>query len=188
MKLSKNEVYALAGITFLALLIIILTKGRKIMEKGINYIWDQISEKRIQTLNSAIQDSARIAINELDQMGIKVRVTRAYSTFQEQEELYAKGRTAAGSIVTNAKGGESYHNYGLALDVVEMKDGITPLWVNPNWETIAKVFKKYGFEWGGDFTSIVDKPHFQKTFGYSTSKLLALATNTGTEPNLLNVA
>ena len=151
-----------------------MSKGEQIMEKTSKWVWDKVSEARIKTLHPAIQDQVRIIIAELAQMGIYIRVTSAFRTFAEQEAEYAKGRTAPGSIVTNAKAGQSYHNYGLAVDVVEMLNGITPLWNNPNWNKIAAVFKKYGFEWGGDFTSIKDKPHFQKPFGYNTNQLYAM--------------
>lgn len=60
--------------------------------------------------------------------GIKLRVAQATRTIAQQNALYAQGRTAPGRIVTNAKGGESYHNYGLAIDVIEIKNGKT------NWK------------------------------------------------------
>ena len=86
----------------------------------------------------------------------------------EQTELYAKGRTTPGQIVTNAKAGESYHNYGLALDVVEIDDGIA-VW-DTDWSGISEIGKRNGFEWGGDWTT-PDKPHFQMTSGLSIADL-----------------
>ena len=102
-----------------------------------------------------------------------MRVTSGFRSIAEQEQLYAQGRTAPGNVVTQVKGGRSYHNYGLAIDIVEIKDG-QPIWNNPDWESIAKIGEDMGFEWGGRWTSFVDKPHFQMTFEKKTSDLLAL--------------
>lgn len=134
--------------------------------------WDLKSEEEIKTLHPKIRPVARAFLKEAEKEGIYLRVTSGLRTFEEQDELYAKGRTAPGNIVTNAKAGESKHNYGLAFDVVEIKDG-KALWNNPNWSKIGELGKKRGFTWGGDFKSIKDKPHFEKTFGLSNSELLA---------------
>ena len=78
--------------------------------------------------------------------------------------------------VTDVKGGYSYHNYGLALDVVEIQDGV-PVWNNPQWEKIGRIGEERGFEWGGRWKDIIDKPHFQKTFGFSAEELLEKIKN-----------
>lgn len=116
------------------------------------------------------------------------RFTRTLSTFKEQDALYAQGRTKQGRIVTNARGGQSYHNYGLAIDIVLLvdknKDGNfeTASWdtktdfdgdKKSDWMEVVNVFKQYGYEWGGDW-KFYDAPHFQKTFGKSVRELLAL--------------
>lgn len=154
------------------LLIIILTKGKTIMAKAITAVWDFISERRIDTLHPLIRARVREFINAADNVGIKLRVTQATRTFAEQQKIYNQGRTEPGDIVTNAQAGQSYHNYGLAFDVVEMVNG-EPIWNSTNWEKIGELGKKFGFQWGGDFTSIKDKPHFQKTFGNSITMLMA---------------
>lgn len=112
------------------------------------------------------------------------RFTHTLRTFAEQDALYAKGRTAPGGIVTNAKGGLSMHNYGLAIDIVLIRDG-SALWDvksdldgdgKPDWIEIVNIFKSYGWEWGGDW-KFYDAPHFQKSFGKSIRELLALHTS-----------
>lgn len=109
------------------------------------------------------------------------RFTHTLRTFKEQDELFAKGRTAPGARVTNAKGGMSMHNYGLALDIVLIRDG-SALWDvkadldgdgKADWMEIVNIFKQYGWEWGGDW-KFYDAPHFQKSFGKSVRELLAL--------------
>lgn len=109
------------------------------------------------------------------------RFTHTLRTFKEQDELFAKGRTAPGARVTNSPAGLSMHNYGLALDIVLIKDG-TALWDvkadldgdgKADWIEIVNIFKQYGWEWGGDW-KFYDAPHFQKSFGKSVRELLAL--------------
>lgn len=177
MKLTNKELAAVGLIS--AALLIIAYKISTISNYVIMKVWDTISENRIKTLHPLLQEKARNAINELDtQHNIKVRVTAAKRSFKEQTDLYNKGRTTGGKIVTNANAGQSYHNYGLALDVVEVQPlyGFNAGYDTSRWNTIADVFKKYGFAWGGDFKSFKDRPHFQMTFGLSTGQLYAMHT------------
>lgn len=168
----KNYKLPLLIIAVSTLLIIVLTKGKTIMETASSKVWDWVSESRINTLQPVIRDKVRQFINQVEkETGIRLRVTRALSTFEEQAKLFAQGRTEPGKIVTNANAGESFHNYGLAFDVVEILNGAAN-W-NTDWDKIAAIAKRFGFEWGGDFKTIKDKPHFQMTFGNSWQTLLA---------------
>ena len=92
--------------------------------------------------------------------------------------MYAQGRTKAGRIITQAKEGFSYHNYGMAIDIVII-DGKSASWDikkdfdgdgKADWIEVVQVFKEYGWEWGGDWR-FKDAPHFQKTLGYSVRSL-----------------
>jgi len=94
----------------------------------------------------------------------EIFITCSYRSPEEQNNLYAQGRTKSGSIVTNARGGQSIHNYkpALALDVAFYMPGKKTLdWSNKLFEDFAKVFKPLGIEWGGDWKSFIDRPHFQ---------------------------
>lgn len=106
-------------------------------------------------------------------------------TYAEQDALYAQGRTIPGKIVTNAKGGQSYHNFGLAFDIVLLKDTDgngtyeTASWETnvdmdgdgvADWMEVVAIAKRHGWEWGGDW-KFSDKPHFQKTKGNSVATL-----------------
>lgn len=137
-------------------------------------LWDYRTEEAIETLHPKIKGKVRAFIKECEKLGINLRITSdgGYRSIDEQNALYEQGRSTGGSIVTNARGGKSYHNYGLAIDVVEIKDG-QAIWNNPRQAEIVAVAKKLGFEWGGDWSK-PDKPHFQYTFGKSTSELLAI--------------
>jgi D-alanyl-D-alanine carboxypeptidase-like protein len=81
---------------------------------------------------------------------------------EQQQAIYAQGRTTPGNIVTNAQPGDSYHNFGLAFDVVPTEYKSLPNW-NPSgdyWQIIGNIGKNLGLTWGGDF-STPDKPHFE---------------------------
>lgn len=111
-------------------------------------------------------------------------------TFAEQDALYAQGRTklfdSAGNrlgIVTKAKGGQSIHNFGLALDIVLLLDNKTASWDTvhdfdkdgkSDWMEVINIFKAAGWTWGGDWKSIKDAPHVEKTFGLTWKDCLAL--------------
>lgn len=147
-----------------------LSKKNKPKTKPQKAIWDDVTKRRIQTLHPKIREMATAFILDAQSQGIKLRVTSALRTFAEQRELYNQGRSTPGRKVTNATPGRSWHNYGLALDVVEIKEGAV-LWDNPNWPRIGQIGKKHGFEWGGDWTSFQDKPHFEYS-PFSTSEAL----------------
>lgn len=139
-------------------------------------IKDSVTATRINTLHPKIRESAKSFILDVQKAGIVLRINSAYRTFEEQDALYNIGRGKQGRIVTNAKGGYSYHNYGLAIDVQEIKNGKLvshELSDKAFWNKVVPVGKKYGFNWGGAWTSFPDKPHFEKTFGYSCSSLKA---------------
>lgn len=173
--------YALIAVVLLIVGFIVFRKRDKVKSfvmKSINYIkektWDIVSDKRISTLHPKVIGKAKeFIIRAEKELGIKLRVVSALRTWAEQTRLYAKGRTTSGKKVTNAKAGSSYHNFGLAIDVVEIKNG-KALWNNPNWNKIAELGKSIGFEWGGDWKSFKDKPHFQLTFGKSLAVLREL--------------
>lgn len=100
-------------------------------------------------------------------LGMPVRITEGYRSIERQNELYAQGRTAAGNIVTNARGGQSLHNYGVAVDFIFRREGYDA--TEAQWQLLGAVGKSQGFVWGGDWTSFVDKPHFELTFDYKLS-------------------
>lgn len=144
---------------------------------------DTITQQRVQLLHPKIKDEVMFLVNQANTQLTKhseIRIVQGYRTIQEQNELYAQGRTKTGKKVTNAKGGQSYHNYGLAIDFALLIDDKQISWdikkdwdgdMISDWMEVVSVFKKAGWEWGGQW-KFQDNPHFQKTFGYSTQQLL----------------
>ena len=161
--------WALATISVLALAALIFTKRKAIMEYSKEKVWDLLTEAKISTLHPKVRDKAREFINKAEKEGIKLRITSAFRTYAEQDALYAQGRTKAGSIVTNAKAGQSSHNFATAIDVVPIVNGNAD-W-NTDWSKIATIGKSVGFSWGGDWKSFKDKPHFEMNFGNTLAQL-----------------
>jgi RHS repeat-associated protein len=137
---------------------------------------DDATDKRIQNLHPAIRMKATSFVNEANEGSgnTLIRIAQGFRTVSEQDGLYAQGRTQPGSIVTNAKGGYSNHNFGLAFDIVGITDG--KIDYNLDWKSLSNLGKSKGFEWGGDW-KFQDKPHFQMQFGNSLKDLRALPKN-----------
>lgn len=137
---------------------------------------ESISLDRISLLHPAIINSATLAyaqaVKETD-ANVHPIIIQTFRSFEESDKIYQEGRTTPGKIVSWAKAGQSYHNYGLALDFALMIDKKL-VWdeKNPNWLTVVECFKDHGFEWGGDWHNKKDYPHLQKTFGYNWRTLL----------------
>jgi hypothetical protein len=120
------------------------------------------SEKRIRQLHPALAAAVRDTIADLAGRGLVVEIVQGLRTFAEQDELYAQGRTKPGQIVTQARGGESNHNYGLAADLCPFVNG-KPDWNAPVkvWTSIGASAMAHGLEWGGAWKKFLDKPHVQ---------------------------
>ncbi len=105
------------------------------------------------------------------QHNLNVHITTAFRSWDESDRLYAKGRTAPGPIVSNAQGGNSYHNWGLAFDAAPIENGKVSNDTS-KYKLMGHLGEQVGLEWGGTFKSIVDYPHFQYTYGLNTWDLL----------------
>lgn len=112
--------------------------------------------------------------------GINILITDEFRSSKEQDALYRQGRTADGPIVTTVQGGESYHNYGLAIDFALLSPEGKALWDleydgngngQADWMEVVAIAKRLGFAWGGDWESFKDNPHLQMDFGFSIREL-----------------
>ena len=121
-------------------------------------------------LHPHVRAMAERLVHDAAAAGIPIRITFTLRSMATQDALYAKGRTAPGEIVTNARAGYSFHNYGLALDVVPVELLALPNWgdvpahqahTTALWAKLGAIGKAIGFRWGGDFHSIKDRPHFE---------------------------
>ena len=127
-----------------------------------------------------LQLLANKLVTECKKQGLIVKLGECFRSVAEQDALYAQGRTTKGSIVTNARGTSysSMHQWGVAFDVIR-NDGKGAYNDSDNWfSKVAKIGKSLGLEWGGDWTSPIDKPHFQlPQWGSTPTKLKKLYGN-----------
>lgn len=130
---------------------------------------DLPTSNKIAQLHPSVRNEVSKIINECDKAltgRAKVRISQGLRTFAEQDALYKKRPK-----VTNAKGGKSVHNYGFAVDIVMIIDGKVASWDTAkdwdndkvaDWYECVKIFAKYGWDWGGNWKSFKDLPHFDK--------------------------
>ena len=116
----------------------------------------------ITALHPKVADGASQLVAEAKARGMSVGVFMGLRSPEQQDGLYAFGRTKPGSIVTNAQGWDSWHQYGLAIDVVFKDEKGNWTWdETKDWHALGAVGKIFGFQWGGDWTKFPDRPHFQ---------------------------
>ncbi|EPB7466460.1 M15 family metallopeptidase [Listeria innocua] len=112
-----------------------------------------------------LAERTRYVIKKSFSEGIYICVVNpCYRSHAEQNALYEQGRTKPGNIVTQAKGGQSNHNYGVAVDLcLYTDDGKDVIWETntKRWKRVVAVAKSVGFKWGGDWTDFKDYPHFE---------------------------
>lgn len=154
---------------------------------------DNVTLQRIELIHPKLRPELKLIYTEIcERLKGRAFCRLAYTlrTFAEQDTIYAQGRTTKGAIVTFSKGGQSFHNYGLATDVVLIADldgngsYETASWDfkkdfdgdgQADFEEIDYVFKMHG--WAGLYKADGkrwDLPHFQKTLGYSIPQLQEL--------------
>lgn len=121
---------------------------------------DTRSEQNIATLLPEVHPIARALVQKAAVSGIQIQIINAFRTYAEQDVLYAQGRTAPGNKVTNARGGYSNHNFGIAFDI-GVFSGTKYLPDSPKYKAVGVLGIDLGLEWGGNWTSIIDQPHFQ---------------------------
>jgi peptidoglycan L-alanyl-D-glutamate endopeptidase CwlK len=121
---------------------------------------DDRSEKVIATLLPRVQPYARTLVHKTADAEITIKVISGLRTYEEQDALFAQGRTKPGRRVTNAAAGHSNHNFGIAFDV-GVFDGGTYIEESPGYKTVDQIGVDPGLEWGGNWKSIQDEPHFE---------------------------
>lgn len=131
---------------------------------------DQVSEKRLAEVHPKLAEKVRAMAELLELENINIRVVQSVRSWANQQALYNQGRDAQGNIVkpkevvTHAKPGTSWHNFGLAVDVAPFDGGI-PDWNSghPAWKRIVSVGESVGLVSGSKWRTFPDWPHFQLT-------------------------
>lgn len=131
-------------------------------------------------LHPIVKERSNQLIQQSAAKGIVVLITDDFRSADDQDRLYEQGRTAEGNIVTHARGGESFHNFGLAIDFAIKTPSENVIWDmqydgNQNgksdWDEVVEIAKALGFEWGGDWPQFKDYPHLQINFGLTLADL-----------------
>lgn len=134
---------------------------------------DQVSINLLPQFHPAVRDKFEAFINEVEATyPVTVRLVEVLRTMAEQQKVYDQGRRTPGKIVTNAVPGSSYHQYGLAADLVPLKNG------RPDYDhdqsPWAPIASKYGITWGGNFAgSFKDRDHWESQLGHNWRQWLA---------------
>lgn len=143
----------------------------------------------LSALEPSTREMVEKGLEECKAQGLDVLVICTWRSWDEQAAEYAKGRTVPGKIVTNAKPGQSWHQWGRAIDIVPRRNGKTLVWgtrgngldQDPSddatddlelWQRIAACFKMHGLKWAGDWPRFVEYPHFQNTGDLSIRALM----------------
>jgi peptidoglycan L-alanyl-D-glutamate endopeptidase CwlK len=129
---------------------------------------------RIEDLHPRVQPVCRDVVTRAHDSGLLLIVIFTLRTKEEQDALYTIGRTKPGKIVTNARGGYSYHNYGLAFDfcLLDPSTGRPDWRLSAGYQKVGEIGEALGFQWGGRWLKFPDWDHLQYTFGLSIADLL----------------
>ncbi|PTY02746.1 peptidase M15 [Verrucomicrobia bacterium LW23] len=136
------------------------------------HTFDARSESNLKTLLPAAQVKAREWLRRCLDAGINLKIICGTRTWEEQEALYEQGRSKPGKVVTNARAGYSYHNFGIAWDfVVFSSDFTVALWNSPDMARAGRIAEAMGLEWGGSWKGFVDTPHVQINTGLTLAQM-----------------
>lgn len=137
--------------------------------------FDRQTERSIRSLHPKAQVLARKSLNVIRNSGINARIISGTRTYAEQNKLFAKGRFGnPPPIVTNARGGQSNHNFGIAWDLGIFSATGAYLGNSPQYAAAGQKAMNAGIanlEWGGNWTSFVDRPHYQHSTGLAIGQV-----------------
>lgn len=134
-----------------------------------------ITSRSLDELLTPVAERARKLLLLCEEAGIELLVTCTYRDHEAQNRLYAQGRTLPGNIVTWVRGGDSWHNWRRAFDVVPMRNGKC-VWSTRGldrkiWLRVGELGGSVGLEWGGNWPRHPDFPHFQDRTGKTLLQL-----------------
>jgi len=136
-----------------------------------------VNSRDIDDLYEPVGEKARQLISLCEAEGIDLLVTSTLRDYEAQAVLFALGRTTSGNRVTNAQPGYSAHNFGLAFDVVPLRNG-KPVWGTKGedldlWNRIGELGESVGLEWAGRWETFHEYAHFQDLGGLTLAQLRA---------------
>jgi len=126
-----------------------------------------INSRKLEDLHPKAATLCRDFIAECKVQGVDVIITSTYRDHDSQDAIYAQGRTRPGPKVTNAKGGQSFHNYRVAFDFVPVVNGKADWNNTKTWRKCGEIAESVGLEWAGRWNSFKELCHCQYTQGLS---------------------
>jgi len=116
--------------------------------------------------------------------GITIEIISGLRSWAQQAALYAQGRTKPGPIVTKARAGSSWHNYGLAIDLGlfaggKYFDACNPKKADSIYKELGALAATRGIEWAGNWKSFPEGPHFQNRFDMTLAEARAKMESVG---------
>ena len=124
-----------------------------------------INSRSLSDLNPKVAAMCSEFISLCKVAGIDVIITSTYRDAESQNELYAQGRTKPGKKVTNAKAGQSYHNWRVAFDFVPIVNGKAIWNDNSLFIKCGEIAENVGLEWAGRWVKFKELAHCQYTGG-----------------------
>ena len=132
-----------------------------------------INSRNIDDLNPKVADMCGAFVARCKAQGVDVIITSTYRDFASQNALYAQGRTTPGKKVTNAKGGQSFHNFNVAFDFVPIVNGKAQWNDLKAFTKCGEIAESVGLEWAGRWVSFKEMAHCQYTGGLKLVDLQA---------------
>ncbi len=130
-----------------------------------------VNSRQISDLHPKVQTLCKRFIEMCKTKGIDVIITSTYRDFASQDALFAQGRTKPGKKVTNARAGQSYHNFRCAFDFVPIVNG-KAVWNDTGLFTkCGEIAELVGLEWAGRWTKFKEMAHCQYTGGLTLKDL-----------------
>lgn len=132
-----------------------------------------INSRKIDDLHPKVATLCRQFVAKCAEVGIDVLITSTYRDHESQNALYAQGRTTPGAKVTNAKGGQSFHNWKVAFDFVPLVNGKAQWQDTRTFKKCGEIAESVGMEWAGRWKSFPELAHCQFTGGLSLADFQA---------------
>lgn len=121
----------------------------------------KMQSKISESLSPDFLNKINLLLEEAKKEGLNVGIFEGFRSWDRQNKLYYQGRRNPGKIVTNSPAGYSWHNFGIAADIVFKENGKWSWDLKHDWKKLGEIGKSLGLEWGGSWKKLKDMPHFQ---------------------------